>query len=150
MKMNKKAALASLAALTLAAAVVAPSYAAETKREKKTGTLSSADLECVSDAVAEREDALLEALDEFAADSKAALTERKDDLKEAYTKTVKKELRAGVKSAWQEYRDSVRAARAELKAGKREAYAEFKAAAKECGVAVESSETSAPGEETLL
>lgn len=162
MKMTKKAALASLAAMTLAAAVAAPAYARrgadddlETRRESRrdrvaSTTLATADLGCLSEAVAAREDALLAALDEFNGDAKSALTERKSDLADAYAETDRKEVKEAVKAAWKTYRDAMKSARSELKADKKSAYAEFKSSAKECGGSVESTDTSAPGEEILL
>ncbi len=167
MKMTKKAALAGLAALTLATVIATPTYArrgsddvgeddsratsTESRRGKRDGkALDSADLACLSAAVAEREDALLAALDEFNADVKAALTERKSDLSDAYAKTDRKEVREAVKSAWKNYKDAMKSARGELKDDKKSAYGEFKSAAKECGGSVESTDTSAPGEEILL
>lgn len=178
MKMTKKAALASLAALTLAAAVATPTYArrgaddidgddsratsTESRRDKRadrredrrekfaSSTLDAADLGCLSDAVAAREDALLTALDEFNADAKSALEARKEDLAAAYAKTDRKEVKAAVKSAWKTYRESMKASRGELKDDKKTAYKEFKDDAKTCGGGADSADTSAPGEEMLL
>lgn len=167
MKMTKKAALAGLAALTLATVIATPTYArrgsddAESDDSRATSTesrrgkhgsanLDSADLACLSAAVAAREDALLAALDEFNADAKAALTDRKGDLAEAYGQTDRDEVKADVKAAWKTYRDTMKTSRGELKDEKKTAYKSFKDDAKECGVTVESSDTSAPGEEILL
>lgn len=167
MKMTKKAALAGLAALTLAAMVATPTYArrgaddaegddsratsTESRRGKRDGkALDSADLACLSAAVATREDALLAALDEFNADAKAALTDRKGDLAEAYGQTDRAEVKTDVKAAWKTYRDAMKTSRGELKDDKKSAYSAFKTDAKECGVTVESSDSSAPGEEILL
>lgn len=121
------------------------------KKEQKRGkALENADLSCLSAAVAAREDALIAALDEFNADAKTALSERKSDLADAYAKTDRKEVKEAVKSAWKNYKDAMKSARGELKDDKKSAYGEFKSAAKECGGSVESTDTSAPGEEILL
>lgn len=165
--MTKKAALAGLAALTLATVIATPTYArrgsddaegddsratsTESRRGKHgSANLDSADLACLSAAVATREDALLAALDEFNADTKTALTERKGDLTDAYSQTDRAEVKADVKAAWKTYKDAMKTSRGELKADKKAAYSAFKTDAKECGVTVESSDSSAPGEEILL
>jgi hypothetical protein len=162
MKMTKKAALASLAAIALAATVVTPTYArrgddddgADERRDRgrhASSTAATADLGCLSDAVAAREDALMEALDGFAGDAKAALAERKDDLADAYSLDERKEVKAAVKDAWATYRGAVKSARAELKSDKKAAYAEFKKDAKACGAGgAEATDLKAPGDELLL
>ena len=178
MKMTKKAALTGLAALTLAAMVATPTYArrgaddadgddsratsTESRRDRRedrrdnrrdklaSSTIDSADLGCLSEAVAAREDALMAALDEFNSDAKTALTERKSDLADAYAKTDRKEVKDAVKSAWKTFGGAMKAARGDLKSAKKAAYTEFKTDAKACGGSVESTDTSAPGEEILL
>ena len=123
----------------------------ESRRDRRGRALiNAADLACLSAAVSAREDALIAALDEFSADAKSALQARKTALVAAYAMTDRKEVRKAVKRTGAASRSTMKSARSELKAAKREAYADFKAAAKECGVNVESTDASAPGEEILL
>ncbi len=103
------------------------------KKNNSRNASSTVNVTCVSKAVSEREDDVMDAWEAFDTKITAILTERKSDLITAWTLTDSKERRSEVKKVWETAKKDKKAASAEYKKAKKAVWAEFKKEAKACG-----------------
>ena len=91
------------------------------------------DIVCAQNAIEKRETAISSAVDQYATAWKAALSARKNALKDAVGLTDKKARKEAVKKAWEEYRKARRTVNKTFEVTKRDAWKQYRKDAKACG-----------------
>jgi hypothetical protein len=97
---------------------------------------------CMQDAIEHRDSAMINAMDKLAADSKAALTARKDALKAAWAITDKINRSNAITKAWNTFKVSWKKAQTDFKNARRIAWSSYRAETKTCKLTVSTYDSS--------
>jgi hypothetical protein len=120
---NKVVMGAVLSSLVLGSFAFVPMYADAAAKK-------SVDLTCMQTAIDTREDAILDAFEEFNSDVEAGLAARKTALHDAWGMTDKVARQAAIKKAWTDWKAAKKSAHTDLKAARKSAWEKFKTTVK--------------------
>ena len=101
--------------------------------DRASSTLSTANISCISAAVATRETSLVTAITTLNSDMSSAYSARASALASAYTQSGNDVIKAAVKSAWQQFEGAAKASRKSWQLSRTTTWTSFKAALKACG-----------------